>query len=129
MSETSPTDSDRKEIPPVPAGSAESATPALVIYALYLGALVSGITLLIGVVIAYVNRGAASEWLESHYRFQIRTFWLFLLGCLVGALLMIVVIGWFLLIFLSVWLIVRCVKGIQAVSRGMPHPKPETWLW
>ncbi|WP_208539221.1 DUF4870 family protein [Algihabitans albus] len=131
MSETAPEEPDRdgNSVLPAQGHSDESTTPAVVVYALYLGALVSGITLLIGVVVAYVNRGKSSGWLESHFRFQVRTFWIFLLGCLVGALLAIVIIGWLLLLFLWVWLIVRCVKGIQAVSRNEPYPNPETWLW
>ncbi|MXZ09042.1 MAG: hypothetical protein F4Y79_06295, partial [Gemmatimonadetes bacterium] len=48
---------------------------AKIVYILYLAELVVGITGLIGVIMAYVNRSDAPEWLASHYRFQIRTFW------------------------------------------------------
>lgn len=45
-----------------------------IVYFLYLAGLVFGITGIIGVVMAYINRNDAPEWLETHYQFQIRTF-------------------------------------------------------
>ncbi|WP_371326952.1 DUF4870 family protein [Stappia sp. ES.058] len=65
----------------------------------------------------------------SHYTYLIRTFWIGLAGALVSALLMMVGIGFLLMIALVVWLIVRCVKGLQWISRGEPVPNPETWLF
>ena len=44
-----------------------------------------GITLLVGVVVNYVKRpNARNTWLESHFRWQIRTFWFGLLWALLG---------------------------------------------
>jgi uncharacterized membrane protein len=51
-------------------------TNALVIYILYLAGLVIGISGLIGLVIAYINRGKAGGFVETHYTWQIRTFWI-----------------------------------------------------
>ena len=52
---------------------------ALIVYILYLAAYVVGITSVIGVIIAHVQVGTAEPMLASHYRFQIRTFWIGLL--------------------------------------------------
>src|SRR5690606_8593675 len=73
-------------------------TNALVVYILYLAGLVIGISGLVGLVIAYVNRGKAGGFVESHYTWQIRTFWIGLLYGVISFLLMFVVIG-FLLAF------------------------------
>jgi hypothetical protein len=49
---------------------------ALIVYILYLVAYFTGITAVIGVIIAHVQIGSADPLLASHYRFQIRTFWI-----------------------------------------------------
>ena len=98
-----------------------------VIYALYLAGFVIGITVLIGLVMAYVNRGKAGGWIETHYTWAIRTFWIALLGGFVSLLLMLVAIGFLLALAVAVWVIVRCVIGLQAVSRGEPIKNPESW--
>ena len=66
---------------------------ALVIYILYLVGFVIGITAIVGIVMAYLNRGKAGGFVESHYTWQIRTFWIALLASFVSALLFIVGIG------------------------------------
>lgn len=57
---------------------------AKIVYILYLVGVVFGITGLIGVVMAYIYKSDAPEWLSSHYQFQIRTFWIGLLYLVVG---------------------------------------------
>jgi len=98
-----------------------------VIYVLYLAGFVVGITVLIGLVMAYVNRGKAGGWIETHYTWAIRTFWIALLGGFVSLLLMLVAIGFLLALAVAVWVIVRCVVGLQAVSRGEPIGNPQSW--
>jgi uncharacterized membrane protein len=107
---------------------AEAGT-ARVIYILYLVGLVVGITALVGVIMAYVNRGSAPAWVESHYQFQIRTFWIGLLYFLVSFVTSFVVVGLLLGALSLVWMIVRCVKGLQAASAGAPYANPRSWLW
>lgn len=102
---------------------------ALIVYALYLGSFIVGITLLAGVVVAYIYRNDAEEWLASHYRFQIRTFWMFVLFSIIGGLLAIVFVGWFILVFAAVWLIVRCVIGIKRLGERQPIADPASWLF
>ena len=102
---------------------------ANLIYILYLASLVFGITGLIGVVMAYVNKGDGPGWVESHYRFQIRTFWIGLLLGVIGGLTSLIVIGWFVLLFGLIWIIVRCAKGMKYLARGQAHPDPGAWMF
>jgi uncharacterized membrane protein len=117
-------------LPTTPAPpAAQSDSTAKIVYILYLVALVSGVTALIGVIMAYVNVGEAPEPLQTHYRFQIRTFWIALLYCIVSGLLTIVAIGALLFVLVAVWYVVRCAKGLQYLGRGQPYPNAATWLW
>jgi uncharacterized membrane protein len=115
--------------PPPPLQQPVSDMPAKVVYALYLASLVLGVTALVGVVVAYVYQGEAPEALRTHYRYQIRTFWIGLLYAVVSGLLVVAFIGFLGLIFVAVWIIVRCVKGFQRLSQHQPIPDPATWLW
>ncbi|MGE4503410.1 MAG: DUF4870 family protein [Thiomicrospira sp.] len=92
---------------------------AKIVYGLYLVGLVIGITAVIGLVLAYVKRGDddTPEWLNSHYTFQIRTFWYGLVYLIIGGGLSVVFIGWLVLLFWLVWLIIRCIKGFSALDK------------
>ena len=102
---------------------------ANLVYILYLVSLLVGITGIVGLIMAYVNRAEAPEWVQTHYTFQIRTFWIGLLYGVIGLISAIIVVGFFWLMFVLVWWIIRCAKGMQAISRGAPYDRPGTWLW
>ena len=94
---------------------------ATLVYALYAASIVVGITLLGGVVVAYLKReDAAGTWLESHYRWQIRTFWWFLLWGALGALTSLILVGFAVLFAAAVWFIYRIAKGWIALRAGNP---------
>ncbi|WP_077529819.1 DUF4870 family protein [Vreelandella utahensis] len=106
----------------------------MIVYVLYLASLVSGvliisITAVIGMVIAYVNGTDPDERLRTHYRFQIRTFWIGLLYTVLGSITFPVGIGVLILIWAVVWLIIRCVKGMVALNEGRAHPEPASWMF
>ncbi len=103
-------------------------TNVQVIYILYLASFVVGITAIAGIVIAYINRGKAGGWVESHYTYLIRTFWIGLLYGFISVILMFVLIGILLALATAVWFIARCVIGLQALGRGEPIKNPEGWL-
>ena len=107
----------------------EETGQAKVIYVLYLAGFVVGVTPLIGVVMAYLAKGEAPEWLDTHYRYQIRTFWIGFLYVFVSALLTVILIGILGLLATAVWLIVRCIKGFQALDRGEPIENVATWMF
>ncbi|MBV9554566.1 MAG: hypothetical protein JO032_17425, partial [Alphaproteobacteria bacterium] len=96
----------------------------------YLGSFCAGgVPALVGLILAYVNRDTGPDWLKSHYRFQIRTFWIALLYALIGVVGCLILVGFFWLAFVFVWWVVRCAKGMQAISRGLPYDRPASWLW
>ena len=98
------------------------------IYILYLIGLVFGITAIVGVVIAYTNKDdEMPEWLKSHYRYLINTFWKGLIIIIAGILLSVIIIGIFILIFWTIWIIIRCVKGMKHLDTKQAHPDPEGW--
>lgn len=107
-------------------GSANTSI-ANIIYVLYLLALLNGITAVIGVIMAYVYRDDAPEWLRTHYQFQIRTFWMGLLIAVIGGILSLVLVGVVVLLALAVWWIIRCVKGIRFVGERAPYPNHLGW--
>lgn len=99
-----------------------------VIYILYLVSLLVGITAIVGVVIAYMNRDKAGGWVETHYTWAIRTFWIGLLYSLISGVLMIIGIGFLLFFAVAIWAIIRVVKGLQKAAREEAIDDPETWL-
>ena len=102
---------------------------AKIVYILYLAGIIVGLTGIIGVVMAYINRGDAPDWLKTHYTFQIRTFWIGFLYMFIGFITSIVLIGYLILLFWLVWLIIRCVKGMQALDKKEPVANVETWMF
>jgi uncharacterized membrane protein len=66
---------------------------------------------------------------QSHYRFQIRTFWIGVLYSVIGMITVFIIVGFFWLCFVLVWWVVRCVKGMQAIAAGAPYERVETWMW
>jgi uncharacterized membrane protein len=89
------------------------------------GAFVFGVPSIIAVVINYLKRAEASgTYLESHFRWQIRTFWFALLWSVAGAMLMATVIGIPLavVIFLATgaWVIYRIARGWLALRDRRP---------
>ena len=99
-----------------------------VIYVLYLASFVIGITGIVGIVLAHLNRGKSEAWLESHYTWAIRTFWLGLLGALMSGLLMFVLIGMLLMPLVALWVIIRTIVGLQKLGRNEPIADPQSWL-
>lgn len=100
---------------------------ANLIYILYLVAVVAGITSIVGVIMAYMAKDQAPEWLRSHYRNQIHIFWKGILYSLVGLALTVVLIGLLVLLAAFIWYVVRTIKGMQALSKGEPYPNPDSW--
>ena len=94
---------------------------ATLVYALYAASILIGITLIGGLVVAYLKRDdAAGTWLESHYRWLIRTFWWSLLWCAIGALTALILVGFVVLFAAAVWFIYRVAKGWLALREGKP---------
>lgn len=96
------------------------------------GSFLFGWPSLLAVVLNYVNRGRArGTWLESHFDWQIRTFWLALawavLVGLVSLPLTLIVVGfgtWVVgMALLGVWAIYRVVRGWMRLNAHQPLPE------
>ena len=102
---------------------------ALAVYILYFIGYFTGITALIGAIIAYLQAPSAESAIKSHYIFQIRTFWIGILYLVVGVVSIYFVIGGFVLLWGFVWSLIRNIKGILALNRNKPIANPESWLF
>lgn len=90
----------------------QNKTLTTIIYGLQAAAFLFGITAIVGVVINYVKRDeVVGTWLESHFKWQIRTFWWSFLGFLIGLVTSFIVIGVIIYFITYVWMIYRVVKG------------------
>lgn len=114
--------------PPVETGGAAPEnlkTLTAVVYGLQAAFFLVGLSAIVAVVINYVKKEEVSgTWLESHFRWQIRTFWYGLLWGAIGLLLLVFVVGWFILMVDAVWIIYRIVKGWLNLNDGKPMPPP-----
>ena len=90
-----------------------------------IGAFVFGVPSIIAVIINYVKRGEArGSYLESHFRWQIRTFWFALLWCVIGGMLFVTLLGipLALTVFFAagLWAIYRITRGWLALRDRKP---------
>ena len=104
-------------------------TLAIVVYVLYCVGYFTGISALAGVIIAHIKVDDADPVLRSHYRFQIRTFWIGLLYLTLGFLLCVVLVGFLILAWWFLWSLIRIIKGIIRVSECKPITHPTSWLF
>jgi uncharacterized membrane protein len=118
----------------------DRALPA-VVYALYILGLFHGLTLFIGLIMAYVLRGGAGPVMASHYTYLIRTFWIsviwFVIGggvALVGVVLSIILIGlpilWaggMICFFAWLYAMIRSIIGAVRLAEGAPIARPEAF--
>ena len=102
---------------------------AMVVYILFLvGFPTFHVATIVGLVLAYVNRDGAPEWLRSHYTLQIRTFWIGLLYFFVACVCLFILIGIPMLLAVSVWYVVRCALGISRLLKNEAYPTPDSWV-
>jgi len=120
----------------------EDRTMPAVVYGLYLLGLTHGLTIIIGLIIAYASRGGAGPRMASHYTFQIRTFWLAIVWFLIGVSLVIwggifsiilvgipfFLLGWAICGVVWVWFAVRSVMGVIYLARDEAYPRPHAWI-
>jgi uncharacterized membrane protein len=81
-----------------------------------IGGFLGSVPSIIAVILSYAKRGGARDtWAESHFRWQIRTFWYALLWLVISLLLMVTLIGaplgLAMLMTVTFWLIYRIARG------------------
>jgi uncharacterized membrane protein len=101
---------------------------ALTVYILYLLGFLTGITAVLGVVVAHVSERTADPDVGSHLRFQVRTFWIGVAYFTLGWLLSYLLVGFPLLIWWFVWTLIRVVRGMLLLNDGKPIPNPKSFL-
>lgn len=137
------TDIDGKTLTPLP--SQDLITLTHLMYALHAFSALAGITSaafivtaflsgwpsIIAVIINYVKRDAVhGTFLDSHFSWQLRTFWWSLLwvviALLIGVLLAIIIVGlvaaYVMLILIGLWIIYRIIRGWIALANRSPMP-------
>ncbi len=82
---------------------------------------------IIAVILNYVKHGEArGSWLESHFRWQIRTFWFGLLWVVLCGVLVVLTLGvgvfiiWIPLALVTIWFIYRVVRGWLRLAARQP---------
>ena len=100
----------------------------MVIYILYIASFVVPFASIAGVIMAYVKRGEVTGTLYGdHLSYLIKTFWMALIGGIVGALLLFIVVGYFVLVAVGILFLVRSIYGLIKFSNNEPVD-PASWL-
>jgi uncharacterized membrane protein len=104
-----------------------SALTGLASSALIVTAFLSGWPSIIAVILNYVKRSdVRGTWLDSHFSWQIRTFWFALLWLVLGGILFVTLVGIPAAIVLwigtGIWVLYRIIRGWLALTsqRAMP---------
>lgn len=123
-------------------GAAEDRTMPAVVYGLYFLAFATGITAIIGLIIAYAQRDGAGAKMRTHYTFLIRTFWMSIAWWIIGGALVLfggvfsiilvglpfLMLGGLILALVGVWWAIRCIVGVIYLARDEAYPRPYVWL-
>jgi uncharacterized membrane protein len=104
-----------------------SALMGILTSAFIVTAFVTGWPSIIAVIINYVKRGdVRGSYLDSHFSWQIRTFWYALLWLLVVILLIFTLVGiplaWLLGVGVGIWVLYRIIRGWITLGNGKPMP-------
>jgi uncharacterized membrane protein len=92
-----------------------------VIYGLYAASIIVGVTYFVAIVLNYIKKDdVVGTWLESHFTWQIRTFWWGLLWTVIGVITMFVFVGIVVLCVAFIWFVYRIVKGWLRLSENKP---------
>lgn len=100
-----------------------SAVTGIITSAAVVTAFLTGWPSIIAVILNYAKRrDVRGTYLESHFSWQIRTFWFALLWVVIAGILFVTVIGipiaWVMIFLVGVWVIYRMVRGVLRLSDG-----------
>ena len=128
---------DRRSMPEQNAPARPLQRPVIVA-TLYVATMVLGISVFVGLVLAYIWRAdeSAESWEQSHYSYLIRTFWvslaamaLLFVGMILGArsiAIVVLLLGGFAIF---IWFYVRSILSLVAAAGRTPMPRPDTWMF
>jgi uncharacterized membrane protein len=88
-------------------------------------AFLTGWPSILAVILNYVKRSDVRDtWLESHFSWQLRTFWFAVLWVLAAVFLFATVIGiplaWIIVVATGLWVLYRILRGWLALNDGRP---------
>ncbi|NOQ35657.1 MAG: hypothetical protein GQ569_07145 [Methylococcaceae bacterium] len=90
----------------------EAKNLTFIIYGLYGISWFNGITAIVAIIINYIKQDdMRGTLMESHFLWQMRTFWFGLLWTVIGVATVFILIGWVILLANTIWVIYRVVKG------------------
>lgn len=90
-------------------------------YVTYAVGLLILFTPVIGVIMAYVKRDEAQGSIyASHIDYLIKTFWVSLVGTVLGTFTTLILIGWLILLVTAIWFIYRVVIGLIKLNEDKP---------
>ena len=90
-------------------------------------AFLSGWPSILAIFLNYFNQSSVrGTYLESHFRWQIRTFWYALLWLIIGVILVITIIGiplaWILVVIVGLWVLYRMLRGLNRLMNQQAMP-------
>ena len=90
-------------------------------YVTYAVGLLILFTPVVGVIMAYVKRDEAQGSIyASHIDYLIKTFWVSLVGTVLGTFTTLILIGWLILLVTAIWFIYRVVVGLIKLNEDKP---------
>jgi len=107
-----------------------SAVTGLLGAATIIGSFLFGWPSILAVVLNYAKRSEVrGTYLESHFSWQIRTFWYAFFWVVIGIVLAVTIVGipisLLILAAISLWILYRIVRGWLALLDGKPMPLPD----
>lgn len=92
-----------------------------IIYALYALGFFTGLTFIAALMMNYMKKAdVAGTLFESHFRWQIRSFWFSLLWGMIGLATTVIGIGFLILLANTLWLVYRLAKGWMNLNENKP---------
>jgi uncharacterized membrane protein len=100
-----------------------SAVMGVISSAAVVTAFLTGWPSIIAVILNYAKRtDVRGTYLESHFRWQIRTFWFAVLWMIIASVLVITIIGiplaWLMVVITGLWVLYRIARGWMALNEG-----------
>lgn len=100
---------------------AEAKKLATIVYALQAVSFFVGLTAIAGMIINLIKAETVKgTYVESHFRWQLRTFCFGVAGMLIGAFTLWIPLGYVIILGTSIWAIYRIIKGWLQLSAGQP---------
>jgi len=100
------------------------------VYALILFAVPTlGVSAAIALFAVTGRAGPEDPFSRSHFIYQQRTLWTAAVAALLGAILIVINVGVFVLFTMALWIVARGAYGVWRLKAGQPIDKPRSWLF